>query len=103
MTSNSLEKGCPLYTQRKDTPGPISQAVASTGFDSKGVEDVLSIPSEPWAAEDPKARADQVFSLRLNRFEMVLLRHLAEQNEDLSMQKIVRRALVPELRRRVGL
>ena len=58
---------------------------------------------KPWANENPTAKADQIFSLRFNRYEMAILRHLADQNEDISMQKIARRILVPELRRRVGL
>lgn len=59
-------------------------------------------PAKPWDEFDPEDRANLVFTLRLNEYEFAMLRWLAEQNEDLSMQKIVRRALVPELRRRAG-
>lgn len=58
---------------------------------------------KPWTDHDPNQRARKMFSLRLNDHDMAILRHLANENEDLSMQKIIRRILVPELRRRVGL
>lgn len=57
---------------------------------------------KPWTELDPKGRANMVFTLRLNEYEFSLLRWLADQDEDVSMQKIVRRTLVPELRRRAG-
>lgn len=63
----------------------------------------LSAVRMPWAELDPNERGHNVFNLRLNDHDLAILRHLASENEDLSMQKVAKRILVPELRRRVGL
>lgn len=63
--------------------------------------DTYSKGKNPWETLDPKGVARNDVHIRLNDYEMTMLRWLAEQNEDLSMQKIVRRALVPELQRQV--
>jgi len=88
-------------------PIPIAAGLGSTGFDPKAVKGMIervtnSEQCQPWTEFDPDARAGLIFTLRLNEYEFAMLRHLADQNEDLSMQKIVRRVLVPELRRRAG-
>lgn len=82
---------------------PITAGLGSTGFETGGIERVLTVAAKPWEGLDPTERARNVFNLRLNDHDLAILRHLAEQNEDLSMQKVAKRILVPELRRRVNL
>jgi hypothetical protein len=53
-----------------------------------------------WEGLDPKATAKNVFNLRLNDYHLAILRHLAEQDEDASMQRICKKILLPELERR---
>jgi len=50
----------------------------------------------PWDAYDKKAVPRTTFNLRLNDYELALLRHLAAQRDE-SMQKVAKRALVPVL------
>ena len=50
----------------------------------------------PWDAYDKKAVPRTTFNLRLNDYELALLRHLAVQRAE-SMQKVAKRALVPVL------
>ncbi len=64
---------------------------------------IQRVSEKPWAGLDPKATARQAFNLRLNDYERALLKYVADQDEDLSMHKIVKRILIPELERRVGL
>jgi hypothetical protein len=85
-------------------------AVRSTGFDPAVVEGLLAavpeqaaVDAKPWEGLDPDERAIYNFTLRINSHDLAILRWLASQSEDLSMQKIIKRILVPEIRRRVGL
>lgn len=50
----------------------------------------------PWEDFDKKAVPRTTFNLRLNDYELALLRWLADQQGD-SMQKIAKRALIPIL------
>lgn len=59
------------------------------------------IEAKPWEGLDPKDTARNDVHLRLNDYEMAQLRWVVEQNEDLSIQKVVRRILVPGLQRRI--
>lgn len=54
---------------------------------------------KPWDKFDKKAPPKNTFNLRLNDYYMTLLRHLADQDEDLSMHKICKKILLPELER----
>jgi hypothetical protein len=54
----------------------------------------------PWAAYDKKAVPRTTFNLRLNDYELALLRHLAAQRDE-SMQKVAKRELIPVLERLV--
>ncbi|OGQ81191.1 MAG: hypothetical protein A2289_10990 [Deltaproteobacteria bacterium RIFOXYA12_FULL_58_15] len=55
----------------------------------------------PWEGLDPKATPKNVFNLRLNDYHLAILRHLAEQDEDASMQRICKKILLPEIERRI--
>ena len=50
----------------------------------------------PWDAYDKKAVPRTTFNLRLNDYELALLRHLATQRDE-SMQRVAKRALIPVL------
>ena len=54
----------------------------------------------PWQAFEKKAVPRTTFNLRLNDYELSLLRWLAEQREE-SMQKVAKRVLIPALERLV--
>ena len=54
------------------------------------------IPDVPWEGLDKKAVPRTTFNLRLNDYELALLRALAEQR-DVSMQKLSKRLLIPAL------
>ena len=55
-------------------------------------------PERPWEAWDKKAVPRTTFNLRLNDYELALLRWLAEQRDE-SMQKVAKRLLIPALER----
>ena len=59
-------------------------------------EHVSAAPQTPWDAYDKKAVPRTTFNLRLNEYELALLRRLAEQRDE-SMQKVAKRALIPVL------
>ena len=50
----------------------------------------------PWKEFDKKAVPRTTFNLRLNDYELSLLRWIAEQRDE-SMQKIAKRTLIPAL------
>jgi hypothetical protein len=56
----------------------------------------------PWDRFDRRATAKHYFNLRLNDYYYEILKHLANQDPEVSMQKIVKRILLPELERLVG-
>jgi hypothetical protein len=56
----------------------------------------VDISTRPWDAYDKKAVPRTTFNLRLNDYELALLRHLAAQRDE-SMQKVAKRALIPML------
>ena len=53
-------------------------------------------PERPWEAWDKKAVPRTTFNLRLNDYELTLLRWLAEQRDE-SMQRVAKRLLIPAL------
>jgi hypothetical protein len=57
-------------------------------------------PARPWQAFEKKAVPRTTFNLRLNDYELALLRWLAEQRDE-SMQKVAKRVLIPALERLV--
>ena len=52
--------------------------------------------ARPWEALDKKAVPRTTFNLRLNDYQLTLLRWLAEQRDE-SMQKLAKRLLIPAL------
>lgn len=98
------------FLAKGDSPPVVDlEAVRSTGFGAKGLEGVLSAVPEPaakirpWEGLDPGAKPSKSFTLRLNDHDLACLRWLANRSEDISMQKVAQRLLIPEVRRRVGL
>lgn len=55
-----------------------------------------SAAGRPWEAFEKKAVPRTTFNLRLNDYELSLLRWLAEQRDE-SMQKVAKRVLIPAL------
>ena len=53
-------------------------------------------PERPWEAWNKKAVPRTTFNLRLNDYELTLLRWLAEQRDE-SMQRVAKRLLIPAL------
>jgi hypothetical protein len=54
------------------------------------------VSARPWDTYDKKAVPRTTFNLRLNDYELSLLRHLSAQRDE-SMQKVAKRALIPML------
>ena len=65
-----------------------------TFITAAGRED-LSL-AQPWETLDKKAVPRTTFNLRLNDYQLTLLRWLAEQRDE-SMQKLAKRLLIPAL------
>lgn len=55
-----------------------------------------SSKSRPWDGLDPKDRPTSGLNLRLNEYELAMLRYLSEA-KDRSIQKTIKRILVPAL------
>lgn len=86
-------KGADYYPPDTPTEPVESAAVLPLKVEPEG--------AKPWEGLDPKGTARNDVHLRLNDHEMAKLRWVVEQNEDLSIQKVVRRILVPGLQRRI--
>ena len=56
-------------------------------------------PDLPWGGLDPKAKPTRGINLRLNEYQLALLRFVAE-HEDRSQQQVTKRMLVPSLEAR---
>ena len=56
-------------------------------------------PDLPWGSLDPKAKPTSGINLRLNEYQLALLRFVAE-HEDRSQQQVTKRMLVPYLEAR---
>lgn len=57
---------------------------------------------KPWDGLSRKAASNKVFNLRLNEYWWAVLHHVGEQDEDKSLQKLVKEILLPELERRLN-
>ena len=75
----------------KQTGGPADPATFIT---AAGGDDPR--PARPWEPLEKKAVPRTTFNLRLNDYQLTLLRGLAEQHEE-SMQKLAKRLLIPAL------
>ena len=76
----------------QSSPPKNDKAAAFIGDD----DERAAAPPLPWDAYDKKAVPRTTFNLRLNDYELALLRHLAAQRDE-SMQKVAKRALIPVL------
>ena len=56
-------------------------------------------PNLPWGSLDPKAKPTSGINLRLNEYQLALLRFVAE-HADRSQQQVIKRMLVPSLEAR---
>ena len=78
---------------------PKPSADLRSDLDPKAVEQFASgagtrsLETLPWAALDPKAKPTSGINLRLNDYELAVLRFLAEA-EDRSIQKTIKRLLM---------
>ena len=63
--------------------------ITAAGGDDPGL-------ARPWETLDKKAVPRTTFNLRLNDYQMTLLRWLADQRDE-SMQKLAKRLLIPAL------
>ena len=57
-------------------------------------------PELPWVGLDPKAKPTSGINLRLNEYQIALLRFVAK-HEDRSQQHVTKRMLIPALEARV--
>ena len=75
----------------KPTEGPADPATFIT---AAGGEDPRR--ARPWETLEKKAVPRTTFNLRLNDYQLTLLRGLAEQHDE-SMQKLAKQLLIPAL------
>jgi len=85
-----------------DTEADISINTASKVISQK-TRKSLTKREKPWEAFRKKETARNIFNLRINNYYLAILRYLAEQDEDVSMQGIVKEILLPELEKRAGI
>ena len=79
---------------------PVANTTEADAF-IEAANDVRNDMTErPWQAFEKKAIPRTTFNLRLNDYELALLRWLAEQRDE-SMQKVAKRVLIPALERLV--
>ena len=57
-------------------------------------------PELPWVGLNPKAKPTSGINLRLNEYQLALLRFVAK-HEDRSQQRVTKRMLIPALEARV--
>ena len=89
--------GVPSLRDRvKGSTRQAEQSVSAEAFIETASEDSDPMSERPWEALDKKAIPRTTFNLRLNDYELTLLRWLSERRDD-SMQKIAKRALIPML------
>src|SRR4029450_2523827 len=79
---------------------PSSSTAGADAFIEAANEVRRDGAERPWQAFEKKAVPRTTFNLRLNDYELALLRGLAEQRDE-SMQKVAKRVLIPALERLV--
>ena len=79
---------------------PNASTAGADAFIEAANEGQSDTTERPWQAFEKKAVPRTTFNLRLNDYELSLLRWLAEQREE-SMQKVAKRVLIPALERLV--
>lgn len=77
-------------------PVPDTRAVEqfAAGANTRTVE--VPPTHHPWDGLDPKAKATSGINVRLNDYELALLRFVAE-SDDRSIQKTIKRLLIPAI------
>ncbi len=65
-----------------------------------GAKDRSTQP-KPWEAFDPKAKPTTGMNLRLNEYQLTLLRYIAETDER-SLQQTIKRLLIPAAEETAG-
>jgi len=75
---------------------PAKVEAFAAGATEKRIPTQAESETLPWLTFDPKARPTSGLNLRMNDYELALVRYIA-QAEDRSMQKIIKRLLVPAL------
>ena len=75
---------------------PAKVETFAAGATEKRIRTKPESETLPWSTFDPKARPTSALNLRMNDYELALVRYIA-QAEDRSMQKIIKRLLVPAL------
>lgn len=73
---------------------------AAQSAPAHGMREVEPPQRNPWDGFNRKAASNKVFNLRLNEYWWAVLHHVGEQDEDKSLQKLVKEILLPELERR---
>ncbi len=73
---------------------PVPDARAVEQFASGASTRAVTTERRPWDGLDPKAKPTSGINLRLNEYELAMLRHIARA-EDRSIQKTIKRLLVP--------
>ena len=79
---------------------PNASPAGADAFIEAANEGRSDATERPWQAFEKKAVPRTTFNLRLNDYELALLRWLAEQRDE-SMQKVAKRVLIPALERLV--
>ncbi len=94
----SLDKE-PNEAPAKEAPKAKSPTPASKAPKTKTKR--KSTGDRPWDEHDPKADPSRGLNVRLNDFELELVRYLSKV-EDRSMQKVIRRLIIPAVRAEVS-
>lgn len=90
----------PKFTRpkRPSTEEPEGLKAFAAGATVRSVEK----PTKPWEEFDPNAPATKGMNLRLNDYELALLRYVAA-DEDRSAQKTLRRLVLEALEEKAGI
>ena len=81
------------FTRAPAALRPLPDEEVVEKFAAAAVERTAS-QSKPWEKLDPKGKATAGINLRLNEYQLTLLRHIAEA-EDRSLQQTIKRLLIP--------
>ena len=82
----------------KIAPSPLRSVPGRDAFVEGGRSGGTAVVPSPRAL-DPNARPNTGIALRLNEYQLEMIRAVA-QNENLSIQKLLKSVLMPELERR---
>ena len=80
-------------------PAAVADPGRVAAFVQGALRETGETPGSPWAGLDPKAKPTSGINLRLNEYQITLLRYVAEHG-GLSQQQTTRRILIPALEAR---